>query len=194
VDISITVKDEIANIYVPYNKEFISEIKNIGSAKWNSDEKCWTVPEEYIDNVREMMVHIYGYSDISKNETVKVAVKFLEGVAETKDSVKIFGKDVSKATSRDSGARVGENVVLVSGKIESGGSRVYWESQVEEGTIFSLSKVNKNVFDKEKNNPPYKIEILDVKDEVERKSELIAEKEKLLSRISEINKILENMS
>ncbi len=194
MDISITVKDEIANIYVPYNKEFISEIKNIGSAKWNSDEKCWTVPEEYIDNVREMMVHIYGYSDISKNETVKVTVKFLEGVAETKDSVKIFGKDVSKATSRDSGARVGENVVLVSGKIESGGSRVYWESQVEEGTIFSLSKVNKNVFDKEKNNPPYKIEILDVKDEVERKSELIAEKEKLLSRISEIDKILENMS
>lgn len=194
MDISITVKDEIANIYVPYNKEFISEIKNIGSAKWNSDEKCWTVPEEYIDNVREMMVHIYGYSDISKNETVKVTVKFLEGVAETKDSVKIFGKDVSKATSRDSGARVGENVVLVSGKIESGGSRVYWESQVEEGTIFSLSRVNKNVFDKGKNNPPYKIEILDVKDEVERKSELIAEKEKLLSRISEINKILENMS
>jgi hypothetical protein len=194
VDISITVKDEIVNIYVPCNKEFISEIKNIGSAKWNSDEKCWTVPEEYIDNVREMMMHIYGYSDISKNETVKVTVKFLEGVAETKDSVKIFGKDVSKATSRDSGARVGENVVLVSGKIESGGSRVYWESQVEEGTIFSLSKVNKNVFDKEKNNPPYKIEILDVKDEVERKSELIAEKEKLLSRISEIDKILENMS
>ena len=194
MDISITVKDEIVNIYVPYNKEFISEIKNIGSAKWNSDEKCWTVPEEYIDNVREMMVHIYGYSDISKNETVKVTVKFLEGVAETKDSVKIFGKDVSKATSRDSGARVGENVVLVSGKIESGGSRVYWESQVEEGTIFSLSKVNKNVFDKEKNNPPYKIEIFDVKDEVERKSELIAEKEKLLSRISEIDKILENMS
>lgn len=194
MDISITVKDEIANIYVPYNKEFISEIKNIGSAKWNSDEKCWTVPEEYIDNVREMMVHIYGYSDISKNETVKVTVKFLEGVAETKDSVKIFGKDVSKAISRDSGARVGENVVLVSGKIESGGSRVYWESQVEEGTIFSLSKVNKNVFDKEKNNPLYKIEILDVKDEVERKSELIAEKEKLLSRISEIDKILENMS
>lgn len=194
MDISITVKDEIVNIYVPYNKEFISEIKNIGSAKWNSDEKCWTVPEEYIDNVREMMVHIYGYSDISKNETVKVTVKFLEGVAETKDSVKIFGKDVSKATSRDSGARVGENVVLVSGKIESGGSRVYWEPQVEEGTIFSLSKVNKNVFDKEKNNPPYKIEILDVKDEVERKSELIAEKEKLLSRISEIDKILENMS
>lgn len=194
MDISITVKDEIANIYVPYNKEFISEIKNIGSAKWNPNEKCWTVPEEYIDNVREMMVHIYGYSDISKNETVKVTVKFLEGVAETKDSVKIFGKDVSKATSRDSGARVGENVVLVSGKIESGGSRVYWESQVEEGTIFSLSKVNKNVFDKEKNNPPYKIEILDVEDEVERKSELIAEKEKLLSRISEIDKILENMS
>ena len=90
MDISITVKDEIANIYVPYNKEFISEIKNIGSAKWNSDEKCWTVPEEYIDNVREMMVHIYGYSDISKNETVKVTVKILEGVAQTKDTVKIF--------------------------------------------------------------------------------------------------------
>ena len=190
MDIKIVLGSSSINIYTPYNKVFVIKIKNIGSARWNSSNKCWTVPKEYIDNVRNIMVDVFGYSDIDRNETIDVKIKFLEDSFACKESIRVFGKDISSAYNRDSGARVGRDVVLISGKIKSGGSAKCWRSEVSAGSVFYLSKVNKNIFEKEKDDLPYKIEILEIREDMEEISELIAEKEKLLARITQINRVL----
>lgn len=52
------------SIYTPYNLEFIGKIKSIDGRKWDISNKCWTVPVAAIDTVREMIVTVFGESDI----------------------------------------------------------------------------------------------------------------------------------
>lgn len=64
-NIKVTVKDGRASIYTPFNRDFVTAIKsNIGGRKWDSDERCWTVPEEALPQVRQIMMDVYGETDL----------------------------------------------------------------------------------------------------------------------------------
>ena len=30
-----------ANVFTPYNKDFVAKIKQIGGARWNGSARCW---------------------------------------------------------------------------------------------------------------------------------------------------------
>ena len=65
------------------------------------------------------------------------------------------------AFDRDSGAKVGYDARLISGDIDSGGSRANWYCSVSEGAIFEL-EVDKEFFEKNKNRiKKWDIEVLD---------------------------------
>ena len=182
----IKINGGIADLYTPYNPDFIRRIKGIGGAKWSAGEKCWQIPADAVDAAREIMKDVYGYSDTSENETIKIKVTVNEEIWESRKPVVLFGKVISMAYGRDSGAKVGEDVSYINGRANSGGSSQHWKSIVESGSILILSNVNKNLFEKE--NPEYDItvEIMDDND----KENLIKERERLLKRIAEIDKIL----
>ena len=64
-NIKVTIKDGRASIYTPFNRDFVTAIKsNIGGRKWDSDERCWTVPEEALPQVRQIMMDVYGETDL----------------------------------------------------------------------------------------------------------------------------------
>ena len=44
--IKIEVENGRANIYTPYNPDFVRKIKGVGGSKWNSSEKYWSIPED----------------------------------------------------------------------------------------------------------------------------------------------------
>ena len=188
--IEIKIKKETLLIYTPYNAKFVSAIKKIGGAKWDSVNKCWTAPEEFLDAVREIMTEVYGYSDISKNESISLKLTFNEEVKEDRADVVLFGKILSHATGRDSGARVGDDVAMVKGDIGSGGSVKNWVSVIKEGSTFILKNVNKNIFEKEKDGIKYNISIEIVDNAKKSKTELLEEKKRLLERIKEIDELL----
>lgn len=60
-------------------------------------------------------------------------------------------------------------------------------------SIVFLTNVNKNIYEKEKNNPKYdiNIEVVDCGAETDKES-LLKEKKRLLKRIEEIDKILQS--
>lgn len=74
------------------------------------------------------------------------------------------------------------------GGIDSGGSRNRWDSIVYEGTVFLLRNVNVKVLEKE-DRSKFKIEI--ITEQIIDRSALRAEKAKLLKRITEIDKLLD---
>lgn len=189
--IEIKIKKGTLLIYTPYNAKFVSAIKKIGGAKWDSANKCWTAPEEFVDAVREIMMEIYGYTDISENESVTLKVVFNEEAKEDRKDVVLFGKILSHATGRDSGARVGDDIAMIKGNIRSGGSAKNWVSVVEEGSTFIIKNVNKNIFKKEKDGINYDVKIDIIDDAKKSKSELLEEKKRLLERIKEIDEMLE---
>ena len=189
--IEIKIKKGTLLIYTPYNAKFVSAIKKIGGAKWDSVNKCWTAPEEFVDAVREIIMEIYGYTDISENESVTLKVVFNEEAKEDRKDVTLFGKILSHATGRDSGARVGDDVAMIKGNIRSGGSVKNWVSVVEKGSTFIIKNVNKNIFKKEKDEINYDVKIDIIDDAKKSKSELLEEKKRLLERIKEIDEMLE---
>lgn len=179
-------------IYTPYNPDFVREIKKIGGARWNSSSRCWSVPEGMTDAVREIIKSVYGYTDQDPaTEMVNVIVRFKSDVYKTQDSYDMFGKVLSRAWSRDSGAITGDDVIYLEGNPESGGSKKHWDSIVPEGSVVKIINIPKGVYeskieDLKKHEDYYTIEIEGTK--IDREA-LLVEKEKLLARLEEIEKI-----
>lgn len=187
-DIKVKINEETgkAGIYTPYNPEFVKLIKNIGGARWNGE--CWVIPATEIDIAREYMLDVYGESDISVGENVTIKITAKETLSKERSDVVFANKVLARAWSRDGGARVGADVTLLEGEIDSGGSRNRWDSVVYEGAVFLLRNVNTKVLEKEDKS---KFDVEAVTEQVIDKSALKAEKEKLLKRIAEIDKLLD---
>ncbi len=134
------------------------------------------------------MIDVYGESDTNVGENVTIKITAKETLSEERSDVVFANKILAHAWSRDGGARVGTDVTLLDGGIDSGGSRNRWDSVVYEGAVFLLRNVNTKVFEKEDKT---KFEIEVVAEQIIDKPALRAEKEKLLKRIAEINKLLD---
>lgn len=82
-------------------------------------------------------------------DTTKVRITALKNI-DRKFAVVFMGEKVAVAFGRDSGAKVGWGARLISGDIDSGGSRGNWFCRVFEGTIFEL-EVDTEFFTKNRN-------------------------------------------
>ena len=177
-------------VYTPYNASFVAAIRKIGGAKWDAEGKAWMVPTESLPQVREIMQNIWGEDDrMDTAKRVSVRLTFAEECTEWHGPVEIFGKVLSSATGRDSGARVGEDVFYTAGGPASGGSVKNWRSVVEEGSVVVLSSVPETILDEAALPCGVTMEVIQ-DDKFENRSALIDEKEKLLARLAEIERLL----
>lgn len=177
-------------VYTPYNASFVSAIRKIGGARWDAEGKAWMVPTASLPQVREIMRNIWGEDD--RMDTVKrvsVRLTFHEICSAECRPVEILGKTISRAYSRDSGARPGDDVAFEAGGPASGGSVKNWRSVVEEGSVVVLSSVPETILDEAALPCGVTMEIIEG-DNFENRSALIEEKEKLLARLAEIENLL----
>ncbi len=86
------------------------------------------------------MRKVYGQDD-SPQILVDVRVTFAKEQEKTQQGITLFGRIIASARSRDGGAELGEDVILESGKITSGGSRQYWTTIIRRGTTLMLYDV-----------------------------------------------------
>lgn len=177
------------DIYTPYNKKFVTSIKRIGGAKWNASARAWNIPAVGIEDARSATEECYGEADIpTEQEMVTIRVKFKDEYSELRGGIEAFGKTLARAWGRDSGAKVGDGVVLEAGEITSGGSMQNWKTIAKAGATFRLV-VPENIYNKEKDEDEWDVEIVeDAK--IDKRAALIAEREKLLARLAEIEKEL----
>ena len=189
-NIKVTIKDGRASVFTPFNRDFVNAIRNVGGRKWDSENKCWTVPEEALPQVRQIMMDVYGETDLPDTcGSVTVKVTFKEEYSERRDDVIIFKKVIASARGRDSGARPGDDVTFIEGEPTSGGSMKNWESVVPAGCVVLLRHVPLSVWEEDKDSEYYTAVLVDEGKDVKRK-ELEEEKARLLARIAEIDKEL----
>lgn len=185
-DFAIKMTDGKAHIFTPYNKLFVERVKLMG-ARWNASERCWMVDERDIDDVRTVMNDIYGRDDRAVSETVDVELTFDEDVCGRVEPVIIMGRTIAAASGRDSGARIGDGVMFLKGKPESGGSAKNWETIVPEGCVVKLARLPKTAVETQPLPDGVRMRVLS--SDVDRAS-LLTEKERLLARLAEIEEIL----
>ena len=176
-----------AQVFTPYNKEFVRRIKNAGG-RWDGEEKCWTVPCEAIDVVRSIMLEVFGRTDEEPLEEVKVRLTIREAISERWDDVRLLGHTLSHATGRDSGASPGNDVFYEQGRPESGGSVKNWRSVVPEGSVIVLGKVSRAMLDAAELPECVLAEVVSATGtDIQA---LMDERDRLMARIEEIDRLL----
>ena len=191
MSITTKIKGDEAYLYTPYNNKFVSAIKGIGGAYWDRDSRAWVIPADMLDQARKIMLRIYGESDIpTDSEKVSAELTFNKSVSRIREAITIYGKTICRAYGRDGGGNAGEDVAFIEGKPESGGSVRNWTSDVPQGSIVVLRNVPKMLLN-EKLPEGVSARIFD---NDTTRNELLAEKEKLLDRIAEIDKLLGEMA
>lgn len=194
MDFKITIANGMAQIKTPYNANFVAKIKMVGGAKWDAEKRRWTVPESAVPAVREIMRDVYGRDDLIEGETVSVRLTFAETVEKTTTSVIIMGHTISRAYGRDSGANPGDGVSFVLGECFSGGSMRNWTSGVKSGSVVIIDKVPIALYEREKDQLPRGVTCEIVENDCPTsRIQLEEEKSRLLARIAEIDKMLEQL-
>lgn len=182
-----TINDR-AYLETPYNANFVAAIKRIGGAQWDRDRRAWCIPANAIDQAREIMREVYGTDDRPSAESaVSVKLTFSAFVSELRGPVTIMGKSIAIAWGRDSGARVGDDVVFVTGHPESGGSAQNWTTMVPSGCVVVLHNVPRPALQMDLPEG-VKAEVLEEKGPD--RAALEEERTRLLARLAEIDQLL----
>lgn len=191
-ELKIERKDGRAYITTPYHPGFVWKIKFIKGNWWEADTRQWSIPdnEAAIQAVREAMKEFFGHDDRSVAETVNVEVTFNDYFVDG-PFVLVLGKPIFRTRGKESRIITGDGVYLLKGGVVNESSNKYPGVGVKAGTIVRINDVLPSEIEKykEQTDKPYTVEVLNLDDD-EKKAKLENEKEKLLSRIEEIDREL----
>ena len=132
-----------------YNAEWIEAAKKLGG-RWNPGDGAWEVASEIANEAIDAAANIYGYDvrsgeEPEQAESVVVRVKSFRGDAPAeilRGPITICGITLARAFGRDGGAKLGSNVALLAGEIDSGGSCKNWTTRASVGTTFKLHSLS----------------------------------------------------
>lgn len=129
--IQLTIVDDQVKVISPYNAEFVQKCRNL-RGKFKSG--AWWFDDSIIDYVREAMIQFYGTTGEMPVEYCSLVISdFSETMS--RGPVVLFGRTIAKAYGRDSGAKLGEAIIFISGEYDSGGSVKNWTTRVENATF-----------------------------------------------------------
>lgn len=189
--ITVAVKSGTAYIASPYNPDFVSRIKNCGG-RWDTETRTWKISEQALDDARQIMQDVYGETDQPfAGSTVTLCIKTTDSIWETRKPIVVAGRVVASAFGRDSGARVGDGIAFIEGGPKSGGSVKNWQTCLDAGCVIKIYNVPAAKAQEVVENPPYSGMVCAIEQpETIDRAALVAEREKLLARIAEIDRIL----
>lgn len=178
-------------VSTPYNADFVAELKKrIGTKKWDASNRVWIISKDDKAELLEILKEVFGYTESQNSETCTVEIK-LDGKVD-KGAVIVNGILIAKAWGRDSGAKLGDGVTVIEGGFDSGGSRANWITDIDYDTIVRVKNFPVYGIDNPKTSEDVDIEwIRKVSDVKIDREKLLKEKQKLLDRLAEIEKLLE---
>ncbi len=188
-NVELKKESGIIKVRSPYEKAFISEVKMIGG-KWDASEKTWDVPEENEEMLRALLLRCYGYAG-EDSEMITVEYSPCDFPSMKQDpTTRIGGIKVLERRSRDGEVSFFNDTIVVSGGFYgSGGSVRYPAVNPKDGTI-CRSKITRAAYDGFGEITKARLTIVK---EASKKERLEAEKAKLIARLAEIEKELEDV-
>lgn len=189
--IKIATDGNTTTLRSPYHPNLPTQAKALGG-KFDSFTKAWNFDARDEERVREMAIGIYG-TDGTDTETVTVRIEVGEGndlVSRDREALYLGGQEIARAFGRDSGAKLGDGVVVIEGRAESGGSAKNWDARLAAGTVVEIRDVPRGFGERIVEQAAEHGRIADAKivDEAsDRREALEAERAKLLARIAEID-------
>lgn len=184
--VSITGSGDRLMVASPYNASFVRRARTLGG---KFVDRVWTFDARDEARVRALCHEVYG-TDGVESDLCTVRVMFECGLARLCAPIAIGGRTVARATGRDSGATLGDDVVVLEGGFTSGGSYKNWKTLVLDGTSVLIRNFPRQVALKKIAAGETGISIEDEGAMVDREA-LTAEKIRLDARIAEIDRLLQ---
>ncbi|HPO91757.1 MAG TPA: hypothetical protein PLJ44_11675 [Victivallales bacterium] len=131
--ISFKKQDDKIIVTTYYNRKFANKARNL-RGQWDSSSKAWIFDESVEEYVKQALIDIFGVTGEIPYETCSLLIKDFTAW-EMRGEVELFGRTVARAFGRDSGAKLGDDIIWVSGSYHSGGSVKNWTTEVENGTF-----------------------------------------------------------
>lgn len=129
--IQLTIVDDKVKVITPYNEGFVNKCRNLrGTFKAGA----WWFDDSIVDYVREAMVQFFGTTGETAFETCTLLIKDFSDT-ESRGPVVLFGRTIARAFGRDSGARLANDIIFISGNYDSGGSVKNWSTRIEDATF-----------------------------------------------------------
>ncbi|HRR40482.1 MAG TPA: hypothetical protein P5244_04545 [Syntrophales bacterium] len=187
MDINVQVKEGKIIVTSPYNADFVDRAKRLGG-RWQSPSWVFDIRDEQA--VRNLCRTIYGTDGQSIPDVVTIRATLDSSKRAYQGPITLFGRVVARAFGRDSGARLGEGVILVSGRFFSGGSRMNWYTEVKDGTVVRIHDIPRAAAEKAiaagatwltiEDDAPVTIDI----------EALMVERNRIMERLAEIDRLL----
>ena len=130
--IQLMIVDDKVRVITPYNADFVQKCRNLrGTFK----DKAWWFDDSIIDYVREALIQFFGTTGEVPYDTCTVLISNYTNYSPINGPCILFGRTIAKAFGRDSGARLGDDIVFISGKFGSGGSVKNWRTEITDATF-----------------------------------------------------------
>lgn len=144
MQIQIETNETLIVVVTPYNSGFVGRCRQL-NGKWDATRKRWSFPIALKPDVLKALERHYGYVADTDQKRMTVTVTVNDELSEGCDSVKFGPYELARAWGRDSGAKPGNDVALIEGRIGSGGSRKNWTAYVDAGAVFKITDVPESV-------------------------------------------------
>lgn len=202
---SIQIGKEI-HVTVPYNEIANKRFRELGG-KFDYATKSWVfneiVKEQLIKTLNDHYLED-GFTPVRRGTVIIHANYTLSNVCAP---LYFAGRILAQAKARDGGAKISDGVVVLSGKVKSGGSVKNWETQIEECTMIAVHDMPESILKLSEDDDyddfeilefiPDEQEIVEEKEEIEVKQDTIMsdknENEVLLKRIADLEARLAKM-
>lgn len=127
-DIKVIVEGSKIRVITPHiDFNFNAASKRMG-ASWGGGSRGWIFALQNEPLVRAALKRAYGSDGSGEVDVRSVVLTILRSAY--KGPVIVAGRIIARAFGRDTGAKVGQGVVQLSGSIGSGGSRANWTTWV----------------------------------------------------------------
>lgn len=115
----------------PYNGILVSKFRNL---RGQFKDGAWFFDDTLEEYVKEALLQVFGYDGTTIPDYCTLKITGFSKSATT-DAVLLFGRTIAKAYGRDSGAKLGDDIVLITGDCGSGGSVKNWSTYVSDATL-----------------------------------------------------------
>lgn len=147
-------------VQTPYDSKYISELKKtISGYKWDPNRKVWLIPVDAEPVMQELLKKYFNYSGGPTEKNVTIIITAKKELSTAADAVRFGPIPIAKASGRDSGAKVMQNVYMLKGEIRSGGSTKHWMTYVAEGSVFKVKHVPISIA--QQGDPRWDVEIVE---------------------------------
>lgn len=135
-DFSYSKENGVIIVVTPYNAKFVNKARNL---RGNWKNNAWHFDDEIEEYVKAALLECYGVIGDEPVQYCTLVISDYNGSTD-KDAEELFGRIIARAFGRDSGAKLGDDIIWISGKYSSGGSVKNWDTRISDG-FFEIQNV-----------------------------------------------------